>query len=219
MLNAANDTTKKNTKHAELYRTNLLRSKEKYDAFITNAKELREVRKTILSNDRYNVSHINKLNVENIKGVITTILSGGKVEDNIKIHKNKMRMGTEGNKKQLMKAIDKYEKTAERTLQQMKSHPNIESKNKIETFITTPTPPTPTTPTSNLLDRRIEYNIQNYKLKDMIQTTMSYIIILCVMFIVFVMSSVLSSGKSIKDVIQNTFNNNNNNNNNNANFD
>lgn len=185
---------------------------------------LRNVSSNLLDNEKYKNDNINLISKTSVNMIIGSTLKGGDFKEDIQKYSKELQEQAIEQNKILKKKVKKYgnivntikkkENEMKQTIENFENFENFENRknNKILNYRLSGQDNTGVSE-SNLLKRRISLNVESSKLKDIIISVMYYITILCVLFVVFVLASSFSTGKSVrgmgdlKENVNNTFNN------------
>lgn len=178
---------KKNEEKNTLYLTNLLDAEKNYKSFSDTGDKLGNIFNTILDNEKYKNENMKYFQPTILQGIIQSSLSGEDVETVIRKYQTELRLKTDEEKEKIKKLILEYQADIKKL---SKNENNM--KKVIEKFSTPGT-----------LSRKVNLNYEKLKMKDTFISVLYYILILCILFIVFVMASAVGKGVSTRAIINN----------------
>jgi uncharacterized protein YbgA (DUF1722 family) len=180
----------KNSKNDELYLTNLLDAEKNYKSFENTGEKLGDIFNTILDNEKYKNENMKYFQPTILQGVIQSSLSGEDIETVIQKYQTELRLKTDEEKKKIKKLILEYQTAIQKLSKNEKTIKKV-----IEKFGTPDTPDT--------IARKVSLNYEKLTMKNTFISILYYILMACILFIVFVMASAVSKGVSSRSVINN----------------
>jgi hypothetical protein len=170
-----------------LHLTNLLDAETNYKSFSETGDKLGNIFNTILDNEKYKNENMKYFQPTILQGVIQSSLSGEDIEIVIKKYQTEMRLKTDEEKEKIKKLILEYQTAIQKLSKNDKTIKKV-----IEKFST-----------SDTLARKVHFNYEKLQMKDTFISVLYYILILCILFIVFVMASAVGKGTTTRNVMNN----------------
>jgi hypothetical protein len=181
------DKTANNDNQDTLHLTNLLDAEKNYKSFSETGDKLGNIFNTILDNEKYKNENMKYFQPTILQGVIQSSLSGEDIEIVIKKYQTEMRLKTDEEKEKIKKLILEYQTAIQKLSKNDKTIKKV-----IEKFSTADT-----------LARKVHFNYEKLQMKDTFISVLYYILILCILFIVFVMASAVGKGTTTRNVMNN----------------